>query len=176
MKFRKKPVVIEAVTFDQFVQYGRESGGNIVNGMPWSFQYNGHPITHENDQCYLIPTLEGTMRFTPDDMLITGVRGEIYPCKRDIFEATYEHADQQPAPGAAHAGYSTMQPHQQRVIDEKAELDERLAKLVAFTKTSIFAGLDSAERNRLSKQAEAMTMYSYVLFDRIAAFAPATAA
>lgn len=69
-----------------------------------------------------------------------------------------------------------LAPHQQRVVDEKAELDERLAKLVAFTKTSIFAGLDSAERNRLSKQAEAMTMYSYVLFDRIAAFAPAAAA
>jgi hypothetical protein len=75
--------------------------------------------------------------------------------------------------GAAHAGYSTMQPHQQRVVDEKAELDERLEKLVAFSKTPVFAGLDSAERNRLSKQAEAMTMYSHILFDRIAAFAPA---
>lgn len=100
MKYRKKPVVIEAITFDEFVQYGRDSGAVCVNrrdaagvhpiSMPWSFSYNGHPVTHENDQCYLLPTLEGTMRFTPDDMLITGVKGEVYPCKLDIFAATYE--------------------------------------------------------------------------------------
>lgn len=38
----------------------------------------------------MIPTLEGQYEFTPNDMLITGVKGEIYPCKKDIFEATYE--------------------------------------------------------------------------------------
>ena len=97
-QFRKKPVVITAITFDQLVAHGtvqckaegRQS--NIVNGMPWSFSYAGHPITHENDDCYLIPTLEGTMKMGRDDMLITGVKGEIYPCKRDIFEATYDSA------------------------------------------------------------------------------------
>ena len=89
MKYRKKPVVIEAITFDELVEHGRQSGA-IVNGMPWSFEYNGHPITHENDDCYLIMTLEGTMRMDRGDMLITGVKGEIYPCKPDIFAATYE--------------------------------------------------------------------------------------
>jgi hypothetical protein len=89
-KYRKKPVVIEAVTFEEFVEYGKQNGGNIVNGMPWSFEYKGQPVTHENDECYLIPTLEGSMKFTPQDMLITGVHGEIYPCKIDIFETTYE--------------------------------------------------------------------------------------
>lgn len=93
MKYRKKPVVIDAITFDELVQHGRDNGANIVNGMPWSFQYAGHPITHENDQCYLIPTLEGTMKFTPQDMLIAGVKGEIYPCKGDIFAATYDPAE-----------------------------------------------------------------------------------
>jgi hypothetical protein len=92
-KYRKKPVVIEAITFDELVEHGKANGGNIVNGMPWSFDYKGHPITHENDQRYLIPTLEGTHNMTPDDMLITGVKGEIYPCKKDIFEATYEPAE-----------------------------------------------------------------------------------
>ena len=90
MKYRKKPVVINAITFDEFIEYGKTHGGNIVNGMPWSFEYNGHPVTHGNDTCYLIPTLEGDFHFTPDDMLITGVNGEIYPCKKDIFEKTYE--------------------------------------------------------------------------------------
>lgn len=92
MKFRKKAVEVEAITFAELVQHGRETGANIVNGMPWSFAYNGHPISHENDECYLIPTPEGTMRFTQSDMLITGIKGEIYPCKADIFELTYELA------------------------------------------------------------------------------------
>lgn len=96
-KYRKKPIVIEAVTFDEFVEYGRNvQGAHIVNGMPWSFSYNGHPITNENDKRYLIPTLEGIMNFTPEDMLITGVNGEIYPCKLDIFEKTYELAEEIP--------------------------------------------------------------------------------
>lgn len=89
-KFRKKPVVIEAITFDELVKHGLENGANVVNEFPWSWNYNEHPITHENNECYLIPTLEGTMKMTPNDMLITGVQGEIYPCKKDIFEATYE--------------------------------------------------------------------------------------
>ena len=65
---------------------------SINGGMPWSFTYAGHQISHKNDTCYLIPTLEGTMKMGRDDMLITGVKGEIYPCKRDIFEATYDSA------------------------------------------------------------------------------------
>lgn len=89
-QFKKKPVVIEAITFADLVEHGKANGGNIVNGMPWSFEYKGHPITHENDECYLIPTLEGTHHMTPNDMLITGIKGEIYPCKIDIFEATYD--------------------------------------------------------------------------------------
>lgn len=89
-QFRKKPIVIEAITFDEFVKYGKDNGGNMVNGMPWSFEYKGHPVTHENDRCYLITTLEGTHNLTPDDMLITGIHGEIYPCKLDIFAKTYE--------------------------------------------------------------------------------------
>ena len=93
MKFRKKPVVIEAITFNELVKHGVDSGAPLHNGVPWSFEYNEHPITHENDSCYLIPTLEGTMKFTPCDMLITGVNGEIYPCKLDIFYKTYEKVE-----------------------------------------------------------------------------------
>lgn len=90
MKYRKKPVEIEAITFDELVAHGLENAESVVNGIPWSFKYKGQPISHENDDCYLIPTLEGTMNFNRGEMLITGVKGEIYPCKMDIFEATYE--------------------------------------------------------------------------------------
>jgi hypothetical protein len=92
-KYRKKHVVIDAITFDELVEYGKNHGANIINDMPWSFVYKGWLITHENDECYLIPTLEGTHKFTPNDMLITGVEGEIYPCKIDIFEMTYDLAE-----------------------------------------------------------------------------------
>lgn len=92
-KFTKKPVEVEAITFDELVKLGKANSGNVVNGMPWSFEYKGHRITHENDECYLIPTMEGTMRFTADDMLITGIQGEIYPCKKDIFFAAYDPSD-----------------------------------------------------------------------------------
>lgn len=90
-KYVKKPIVIEAITFKEFIEYGKKHGTNVkVGGMPWSFEYKGHPVTHENDELYLIPTLEGVHNFTPSDMLITGVKGEIYPCKIDIFNETYE--------------------------------------------------------------------------------------
>ena len=88
-KFQKKPIQVRAITFEALVTHGRKAGGYGANGMPWSFTYEGQPITHENDDCYLIPTLEGTMKFQRGDMLITGVKGEIYPCRRDIFDATY---------------------------------------------------------------------------------------
>ncbi len=65
------------VTFDEFVQYGRDHGANIVSGMPWSFSFHGCPVTHENDQCYLIMVPTGLahighkdLRFTPADVLI----------------------------------------------------------------------------------------------------------
>lgn len=88
-KFQKRPVQVRAITFEQLVSHGVRLGVPQTNGMPWSFDYEGHPITHETDDCYLIPTLEGTMKFNRGDMLITGVKGEIYPCKADIFAQTY---------------------------------------------------------------------------------------
>ena len=89
MRYRKKPVEIEAIDFEEFIEYGKNHTDNIIDGMPWNFEYKGHSVTHENDKCYLIPTLEGIHNFTPNDMLITEVDGEIYPCKIDIFRKTY---------------------------------------------------------------------------------------
>lgn len=83
-----------AITFEKFVEYGKNNGGNIVNGMPWSFNYNGHPVTHENDECYLIPTSNGVHRFTPQDVLIVGVNGEVYPCRVDGLNDQLAEAQQ----------------------------------------------------------------------------------
>ena len=65
---------------------------------------------------------------------------------------------------------SAVPPHQQRVLDEKAELDERRERLVAFFSTPIFHGLPESEQIRMERQAVAMRTYSEILGERIAAF------
>jgi hypothetical protein len=74
-KYRKKPVVIEAVQFTgNFDEIETFVGGDA------EFR-NGELV---------IATLEGPLRASPNDWIIRGVQGEFYPCKPDIFEATYE--------------------------------------------------------------------------------------
>lgn len=83
MKFRKKPVVIDA---EQFLpDENKIPDGVISDG-------NGDP---RKDQRYswIINTLEGNMYVSYGDWVITGVNGEKYPCKPDIFEKTYEPVD-----------------------------------------------------------------------------------
>lgn len=63
-----------------------------------------------------------------------------------------------------------LAPHQQRVIGEKRELDDRLGKLVAFIDSAIFDGLDAEEQDRLRRQAACMADLSQILGERIAAF------
>ncbi len=63
-----------------------------------------------------------------------------------------------------------MAPHQQRVVTEKTELEEKLFKLDAFRKTEFFAKLAPEEQGRLNRQHSIMEQYSQVLTERIAAF------
>lgn len=81
--YRKKPVVIEAFqwTVDTVPQWWLERESIEVE---------------VNTGCAIIPTLEGRMKANPKDWIIRGVKGEIYPCKPDIFEATYEQATPTP--------------------------------------------------------------------------------
>lgn len=66
---------------------------------------------------------------------------------------------------------SALQPFQERVAQEKAELDEKLGKLKAFRRSPSFKTLPVEERDRLSRQESAMDCYSGVLGERIEAFA-----
>lgn len=77
MKYRKKPVVIEAM---QYV-----SGKDIEPILSWA----GSSIYHTSD-LFKIETMEGIMIAQRGDWIIKGIKGEFYPCKPDIFEATYE--------------------------------------------------------------------------------------
>lgn len=63
-----------------------------------------------------------------------------------------------------------MEPHQERVVAEKTELDKKLVGLSSFIPTQIFLRLDVAEQSRLKRQMVAMQDYSVVLGERIAAF------
>lgn len=69
----------ETINFQDFVQYGRDNGANIVNGMPWSFTYKGYPVSHENDERYLIsvPNSPLNLNFTPGDLLVTNADGSL---------------------------------------------------------------------------------------------------
>jgi len=79
--FRKKPVVIEAVQWN---------GSNLSEIA--AFVTITHKVLHEEGLpvVIVIPTLEGSMEATLNDWIIKGVKGEFYPCKPDIFAATYE--------------------------------------------------------------------------------------
>lgn len=83
MRYRKKPVVIDA---EQFVLRRDLQPGMMF--MQW-------PVCmDERERPYLeIPTLEGVMRANETDWIIKGVNGEFYPCKNDIFEKTYERVE-----------------------------------------------------------------------------------
>lgn len=80
MKYRKKPVVIEAVPFD-----GSEESAQQVD------LFVGKHLDAKDGRL-LIPTLEGPHEVSPGDMVIKGVKGEFYSCKPDIFALTYEPA------------------------------------------------------------------------------------
>lgn len=85
MKFRKKPVVIEAIQFvndeQRIIEIQEFLGGDI------RLDYS------EGQPALKIETLEGTMTASVGDYIIKGVKGEFYPCKPDIFEQTYEPAE-----------------------------------------------------------------------------------
>jgi hypothetical protein len=90
-KFRKKPVVIEAVKWDgQSIDPMMEF---LRSGAPWpatdGYIHGGIGFTPPSGEL-TIPTLEGTHTARPGDWIIKGIKGEFYPCKPDIFEATYE--------------------------------------------------------------------------------------
>ena len=83
-KFRKKPVVIEAI------QLTKE---NIVEVLSFCNNAGNIVASNEDEMGISILTLEGTMTANIGDYIIKDVKGEFYPCKPDIFKQTYEEVD-----------------------------------------------------------------------------------
>lgn len=95
MKYRKKPVVIEAIrlTTDNFDVVCDFMGGTPVPKHNPDFGIDENGNTNEPYLGVYIETLEGKMLANYGDYIIKGVNGEFYPCKPDIFEKTYDKAD-----------------------------------------------------------------------------------
>lgn len=85
MRFRKKPVVIEAVQIPFFEKGSPEWLWDTPNII---FKREGGRIIEA-----IISTLEGVMTASSGDWIIQGVKGELYPCKPDIFSASYDLAE-----------------------------------------------------------------------------------
>jgi hypothetical protein len=84
MKYRKKPVVIEAIQWK----------GRLDAFLPWALPL---PFDLSRTPDIYIKTLEGEMRCQVGDWIIKGVKGEFYSCKPDIFALTYEEAPDEKA-------------------------------------------------------------------------------
>lgn len=84
MRYKKKPVIIEAFQLTKDI--------TIDDTPVWFFVAvkNGDVLVDNNVDIFYIKTLEGTMKADTGDYIIRGVNGEIYPCKPEIFEKTYE--------------------------------------------------------------------------------------
>ncbi|MBY6385473.1 hypothetical protein HG717_16360 [Rhodococcus erythropolis] len=93
-KFRKKPVEIEARQWDgtetgavPIVEWVSENGGDAAHQR---LAVSGSRHNTRYDERIYISTLEGPINASPNDWIIRGIQGEFYPCKPDIFAATYE--------------------------------------------------------------------------------------
>jgi hypothetical protein len=81
MKYRKKPVVIKAVQW---------TGNNLFEMETFATT----KVEYAFDGCLVVDTLEGVMKASIGDYIIKGIQGEFYPCKPDIFNATYEKVNE----------------------------------------------------------------------------------
>lgn len=100
MKFRKKPVIVDAIQYTPGLEDGYacyEIGGRFVG------YYDKNAALPRVNRKPAIKTLEGFHEISAGDWIITGVAGERYPCKPEIFAQTYEAADGPPPEDEAHA-------------------------------------------------------------------------
>jgi hypothetical protein len=102
LKFRQKPIVIEAMQWNpdalmwyelplsQWPNGVRKTSYREVSELLGTSGCSKEPPYWSWDRMAVVDTMEGKHAVSPGDWIITGVKGEKYPCKPDIFEATYE--------------------------------------------------------------------------------------
>lgn len=143
-KYRKKPVVIEAVQWPchhpavVHCDCSTKPGTGCANC--------GHPF---------IQTLEGPLRVAVGDWIITGINGEHYPCKPDIFAKTYEAVEEE--------GEDTFETRLRR---EQQEMNARVTSLRTFANNG-YPSANERQRDLLEQQLIYMTNYLEVLEERL---------
>lgn len=140
MKYRKKPVTIEAIQWD---------GDNLDEVR----EFVGDSLV-VNDEGVFIETLEGRMEASPKDFIIKGVHGEFYPCKPDIFWKTYDVEPEN---------------FMDRLLIERNELSEKVDKLHKFISMEDFPQKVSSTYHRelLQRQLHCLREYLLILDSRI---------
>ena len=91
-KYKRKQTEVEAVNWDEFIEYGKEQADDLIEGMPWSFNYKGNPVTHENDQQYYITSSVGggSYYMEPRKMLVMYDDGSVNTLSEFHFNQFYE--------------------------------------------------------------------------------------
>jgi hypothetical protein len=88
--FRKKPVVIEADHYDGSLEIAQSLSEKYLGRVGLELDKTSTPKELVFSGRLQVSTLEGTVFASPGDWIIQGVNGEVYPCKPDVFEKTYE--------------------------------------------------------------------------------------
>lgn len=126
-EYRKKPVIVRAMQWDGSIKSADEieewSGGKTK----CQGRCDGGFDTRTLKVGIYIETLEGEMRADPNDWIIRGVKGEFYPCKPDIFAATYERASTERGEATANPS-----PSREEVIEECAKLKGALERIASI--------------------------------------------
>ena len=164
----------------EFASERLRSGERWNQLLPACFQTRTRPqyVANADQIKYMVDRFLGWRlpdNFNPDGGIKFAPYHNIHPTGTNLLDATQAEQmiryliDRMPTTGKE----NTMQPHQERVVVEKKELDEKLEKLLAFIdagKGPVYAKLVTEERERLTTQARIMREYSDVLADRITAF------
>ena len=153
MKYIKKAVVIDAIqvkanNFDRICDFMGCTPEQVLNPMSDIDEFGDSRDPYLG---VIIETLEGKMQANIGDMIIKGVKGEFYPCKPDIFEATYDKADTD---------------YRDRMRSEHYELNERANKLSSFFQTAIFGNLPDEKKELMREQLRVMREYLGILGKR----------
>jgi len=125
-----RPEVLEVFSFDDLIEYGIDHGGNIVDGIPWSFELDGYPVTNEDECSYIITgTPSGDVWFHRGEYLIFG-NGRVPFVVENI-------------------------PEELKPVDEKADLSRYFANL-NFENADLRAEVTrlTAERDRMQEEIE----------------------
>ena len=149
LKYRKKPVVVDAFHYKGYEDF------NLLR----VFVGGSLPLHDMGDGVIGITTLEGVMEASPGDWIIKGVKGEFYPCKPDIFEATYSpRTDALAAHFVRHAALAALvQECLDGVVGDCTDWNARARKLLAGETPSA-----SATRNAVLEEAvKAAESYYY---------------